>query len=174
MARRLALANIRTLQQGIALLGAIDDQSYSHTDPPFYRSGVGGHFRHCLEHYTRLLEGLDSGLVDYDARSRDLRIECEREAAIARSQEIIAGLAGLESADPARPLQLQGDCGDGHRREASRQATTLGRELQFMLGHTTHHYALIAILLRLQGIDPGADFGLANSTLLHARLAAQV
>jgi uncharacterized damage-inducible protein DinB len=174
MAHRLALANIRFLEQGIALLASIDDRTYTRTDPALFRSGMGGHMRHCLEHYAQLLEGLDSGLVDYDARSRDRRVEHEREAAIARSREIIAGLAQLQSADAAQRLRIRSDCGDGHHREATCKDSSLGRELQFMLSHTTHHFALIAIILRLQGIEPGEDFGVASATLLHNRLALRV
>jgi hypothetical protein len=35
-----------------------------------------------------------------------------------------------------------------------------------------HHYALIGALLRVQGVDPGAEFGVAPSTLEHRRQLA--
>ena len=41
------------------------------------------------------------------------------------------------------------------------------RELDFLRSHTVHHYSLIAMLLRLHEIDPGAEFGVAPSTLRH-------
>jgi hypothetical protein len=44
-------------------------------------------------------------------------------------------------------------------------ASSLARELQFTLSHTVHHYALIALILRLQGFAPPADFGVAPATL---------
>jgi len=48
-----------------------------------------------------------------------------------------------------------------------RRPTTL-RELQFLFSHTIHHYALIANLLVMQGVEIGRDhsgFGVAPSTL---------
>jgi hypothetical protein len=46
------------------------------------------------------------------------------------------------------------------------------RELQFLLSHTVHHYALMALILRLQGFNPAAEFGVAPSTLQHWERAA--
>jgi hypothetical protein len=43
--------------------------------------------------------------------------------------------------------------------------------LQFLLSHTVHHFALMALILRAQGADPGDDFGVAPSTLEHRRAA---
>jgi hypothetical protein len=50
--------------------------------------------------------------------------------------------------------------------------SSIARELQSLLSHTVHHYALIAIALRLQGIEPSAEFGVAPSTLEHWRKTA--
>jgi hypothetical protein len=43
----------------------------------------------------------------------------------------------------------------------------VGRELQYLLSHTIHHYAIIGSILRAQGVEPGPDFGVAPSTLRH-------
>ncbi|MBP6670575.1 MAG: hypothetical protein KA180_14065, partial [Gemmatimonadales bacterium] len=43
--------------------------------------------------------------------------------------------------------------------------SSVKRELQFLVSHTVHHYALIKELLRREGFDPGAEFGVAPSTL---------
>jgi uncharacterized damage-inducible protein DinB len=43
--------------------------------------------------------------------------------------------------------------------------STLARELAFVLAHTVHHQAMIALLLEWQGIHlPSERFGLAPST----------
>jgi len=42
----------------------------------------------------------------------------------------------------------------------------------FLLSHTVHHYALISVALKLQGIDPGEEFGIAPSTLRYLKSAA--
>ena len=46
-------------------------------------------------------------------------------------------------------------------------ATTLGREVAFVLSHTLHHQALIAAHLRATGHDVPDNFGVAPATLQH-------
>jgi hypothetical protein len=63
------------------------------------------------------------------------------------------------------PIQIKNDDG-GHRDAASVfSPSTIGRELQFLASHTVHHFAIMAMILRLQDIHPPADFGIAPSTL---------
>ncbi len=50
--------------------------------------------------------------------------------------------------------------------------SSVKRELQFLLSHTIHHYSLVAVALRAQGFEPGADFGVAPSTLRYWRKIA--
>ena len=65
--------------------------------------------------------------------------------------------------DGSRALQVALDCTED---EAPRWApSSVARELQFLVSHTVHHYAVIAAMLRPQGIEPGVDFGVAPSTL---------
>jgi hypothetical protein len=45
--------------------------------------------------------------------------------------------------------------------------STVSRELQALSSHTIHHLALVAIILRLQGIRLDPDFGMSPSTLRH-------
>ena len=51
--------------------------------------------------------------------------------------------------------------------------STLRRELQFLLSHTIHHFALIGLLLSFHGVEPGEEFGVAPSTLKHWRSQAE-
>jgi uncharacterized damage-inducible protein DinB len=43
--------------------------------------------------------------------------------------------------------------------------SSVGRELQHLINHTVHHYAFVALILRLQGVAIEDDFGVAPSTL---------
>jgi uncharacterized damage-inducible protein DinB len=45
--------------------------------------------------------------------------------------------------------------------------TTVGRELVFVLSHTVHHNALIAVMARTLGVSVPDRFGYAPSTLAH-------
>jgi len=45
--------------------------------------------------------------------------------------------------------------------------SSVRRELQFLQGHTVHHFALMATMLKFYGINVPRDFGIAPSTLVH-------
>jgi hypothetical protein len=47
--------------------------------------------------------------------------------------------------------------------------STLARELRALASHTIHHYALVAVVLRLRGVAVPAHFGVAPSTWADAR-----
>ena len=89
--QNLIFENIHFLKQGISLLQNISDELYSNNDHPYFTSGAGKHMRHILDHYLSFLAG-SSGKIDYDARTRDPRLESERMYAIARMTDIIRGL----------------------------------------------------------------------------------
>lgn len=155
--RTLIAANRQVLRQGLELLGQLDDRVYREVNSPLLAYGVGSHFRHCLDSYQCLLNGLASGRVDYDQRERDRRIETDRGWAMAHLEAIRSRLADLP-AEAQLPLVARLD-------SPSWAVTSLPRELQYLLSHTIHHYALIALMLRLQGSCPPDDFGVAPSTL---------
>ena len=69
---------VEVLRQGEALLNALDDESYTRRVPAAFTSAIGGHYRHCLDHFQCLLEGVANGEVNYDHRQRDARIENDR------------------------------------------------------------------------------------------------
>ena len=72
---RLIRANLHHLKQASTLLDRIDDARFAEPAKCFYDSSIGGHLRHCIEHYQSFLDGLAGGKVDYDARERDVIME---------------------------------------------------------------------------------------------------
>ncbi len=97
-----------------------------------------------IDAYRCFLLGLESGLVDYDARERDRRIETDRDFAAGAIAQVIDRLAGL--ADPVleKDLRIQVDTAAWEQGKDLWTRSTAARELQFLLSHTVHHYALIA------------------------------
>jgi len=163
--QRLINDNIELLKQGLDLIDSVTDEAYSQGIERISHSGVGGHFRHCLDFYQSFLTGMDAGRIDYDKRVRDESVEKNRAAACARIEKTIKVLQSLSmSCFPARILvNLEGDTeSDGNLGWSWSSAR---RELQSLLSHTIHHYALIAMILRLQGYEISSDFGVAPSTL---------
>jgi uncharacterized damage-inducible protein DinB len=162
---RLAAGNSAFLGQGLDLIQRLTDEQYSTAPPTFYRGGVGAHFRHILDHYDSFLDGLGRGRIDYDARARDRSLETDRAAAVLKIREICRRLDDLEDGDGRRALEATLLCGDPGQLVWS--PTSVSRELQFLVSHTVHHYAVIAAILRPQGVEPGDDFGVAPSTLVY-------
>lgn len=157
---------IAVLDRGRDLLGRIDDDLYGRRVEVACGGTLGGHFRHDLDHYVALFDGLATGRIDYEARTRDQRVETDRMAAIARSMEISERLARLAASESNRPVLVRQE-GSGSGPEARWVDSSLGRELDFLLGHTVHHQALTAIICRILDLAVDEDFGVAPSTLRH-------
>lgn len=169
--------NIGLLEQGIDLLRVLDGALYGASGET---SGVGAHVRHCIDCYRCFLRGV-AGLeaggpaavceIDYDARERQAAIEADPAAALRTLIEIADELACLEVSD-TQAVEVRVDQPPGSAAPAALQGSTVGRELQFLISHTTHHYALIALLLKSRGVALEPGFGVAPSTLAHQRRCA--
>lgn len=169
----LARENLAYLQQGLDLLDRLSDESYTRSVPPMSGSSLGEHYRHALDHYLRFIEGWRGGLVDYDARAREVRLEKDRAYARQQTRQVMESLGAVGEADIARALEVLMACDRHETGRPERTMSTVGRELQFLISHTVHHFALIAVILRLEGREPPADFGVAPSTLKHRQSPMQ-
>lgn len=157
------------LMQGEALLQALPAATYARSVSVAFGSSIGGHYRHCLDHFASLMNGRDTEFVDYDARTRDERLERDSEFALQRTRELRSALESLVPEDL--------DLGVGVRCQVSYEKgnspitySSLGREWVYAIAHGIHHYALIAVMARLQGAELPPQFGVAPSTVAH-RLA---
>jgi uncharacterized damage-inducible protein DinB len=159
-------SNLGLLRQGLELLERVDASAYR--DPAPGRSSVGAQYRHVLDHYRALLEGFGPGRVDYDARRRNPEIETDREVAARDTRDLMDGLAALAGRPLDTPLAAIAACSAHQPGEP--QQSSLGRELQFLLSHTVHHYAIVKLLLdRSECV--AEEFGVAPSTLAWNRTA---
>ena len=167
LAHPIAVQNVFFLEQGLDLLARLDDADYARSFPPAFEFGIGTHIRHIVDHYDCFLRGLDAGRIDYDRRQRNERIESDRQAGIDALRATIIRLQNI--AGDTFDLAVHMDCGDGAAGEGVFANTSLTRELQFLLSHTVHHYALVAVILRLEGREPADGFGVSPSTLRNWR-----
>lgn len=161
--------NVHALMQGIDLISAIDDDAYSTSTTPLAKSAAGGHFRHCIDFYACFTAGIEAGRINYDLRERNAAVETNRSVAIEKIEAIIECLRGLSVEDTAREVQVISEDSSEDGRALDWSRSSVRRELQFLLSHTIHHYAIIAVSLRMRGIEPGEEFGVAPSTLRHWR-----
>jgi len=152
------------LRQGEALLNSLSDEDYKRKLPTVFGSTVGGHYRHCLDHFKSLLSGLDAGEIDYDHRERNSWIENDCMFALAETRRILCGCESI----PTRFL----DCPINVRSKINYEldaapliGSTVGRELMYAVAHAIHHYALIVVICGLLDVRLPAGFGVAPSTL---------
>jgi uncharacterized damage-inducible protein DinB len=157
--------NVALLRQGLTMLEGLDDEAYARAHPSVGLSGVGSHLRHLVDFYERLFAGVEAGRVDYDARARDPRLEREVDYTSARLRRLITELEELPARAVAPALEVKSDSEGASPATAPWTASSLERELQAVLSHTVHHYALMAVALRLSGHEPDESFGVAPSTL---------
>lgn len=158
--------NLHFLRQGAVLLRRLDDDTYARTTSDRPRAaGVGPHFRHCLDFYRCFLRDLDKGRIDYDLRDRQPELESSVEATQIAIESIAIELTAIDSDQGSREILIHHDEFPGEQPATSWQRSTVARELRFLASHTVHHFALIAHLVRQQGIEPGEEFGIAPATL---------
>ena len=175
----LSQRNQAFLGQALELLAGMPASLYAARPAHFERGGVGAHLRHVLDHYDAFLDGLESGRIDYDARLRDPQTEIDIEVARARLQHTIARLAAtfasaeIVAGGAERKIEVAMDLGGRPGGNQSSSVSSLARELQYMLAHTVHHFALMAVALRFAGHEPGPNFGVAPSTLRHEEAVNQ-
>lgn len=166
----IAAQNLYFLEQGRQLVATLDDELYCRQGLRPRSASIGAHLRHVIDCFRCFLRGLETGRIDYDDRQRQANIETDRSTAEAALAEIAHALEGLEDLSPRHPLEVRVDAEAwGDDPTLHWHGSTLGRELQFLLSHTVHHYALIALILRGHGHEPDADFGVAPSTLQFER-----
>lgn len=163
--------NLIVLQQAVEVLRRLDDETYATggAAPADGLSPVGVHFRHVFDHYRAFLAGLAGDAIDYDNRQRQTPVEQDRRLAIATALGFATDLGRLPLGLGDRPIRISVRSVANHAAEADWSQSSVKRELQFLVSHTVHHYALIKELLRRAGFDPGEDFGVAPSTIAALR-----
>lgn len=155
------------LEQGIALLSSLSDRMYLQKQNNS-ESSVGEHIRHVIEHYQMFLEGIQMGHIDYDKRKRDPSLEENRLHAINRLRELftffetkylpLGQILVSQNYNPDFPTPIV--------------TSTIERELLFLVSHTVHHYAIIALVLKDEvGVIP-PYFGYSPATL-YAKLQSK-
>jgi len=165
-------ANLALLEQGRQLLLSLEEETYSQRLHLLFSNRIGAQMRHILEFYECFLDGLPAGHIDYDARRRDERAETSRAAALEKMESLIGRLGPTTMHGADRLLWVRMEDAPAEPGDSALLTSSVNRELQALMSHTVHHYALIAIALRAQGHVVRADFGVAPSTLRYQQKGA--
>ncbi len=165
-ARRIVNAAVAILSQGEDLLRALSIETYTRRVPLAFNACIGGHYRHCLDHFTSLWRGLDADTVDYDHRERDVRIESQPEFALTLTRKMRVQLEQLPLGALDSPVRARCEVSYAHG-DSPVTGSTFGRELVYAIAHAIHHYALISVMARLMEARLPEHFGVAPSTVAH-------
>ncbi|KYP13699.1 MAG: hypothetical protein A1D16_04580 [Flavihumibacter sp. CACIAM 22H1] len=150
------------------IMDQLTDAQYTQSCATLSGATIGQHTRHIIEMYQCLLTGVSQNMVNYEARQRDIRIECDKEFAAS-----LLAVVETEIHQSNRPLKLYAGF-DTETHEQVQLDTNFYREIAYNLEHTIHHMALIKVgLLEISGIRIPEGFGVASSTLKYQRSCAQ-
>lgn len=152
------------LLQGECLLESLPDGVYNKHVSNAFNASIGGHYRHCIEHFEALLGAKRNKEVNYDSRERNQALETDRDHALQRTRELMTELSefcseeNLQHIYPVRcKISYHGDT-------SPTVSATLAREAMYVVVHAIHHYALIAVMCQILGISIPPGFGVAPST----------
>jgi uncharacterized damage-inducible protein DinB len=155
------------LHQLFDLVETLSDEEYTRKPVGVVESSIGGHVRHNLDHLEALLRGLPDGEVCYDHRDRGTDVERDRVAAMGAMLRLERELTAFSWSDVPHLLKLSVLVAPDLPPTVT--VTSLDRELAFVVSHTIHHNALIAVMAKLLGAGFPAEFGYAPSTVAHKR-----
>lgn len=160
---------IEVIRQLTDLLKQLSPNEYTKSLGVLNGSSIGQHTRHVVEFYQCLLAGKASGVVDYDARERNLVFENDLNFTIENLYNIEKNIISIKN--PTEIILLSVSyCTDNQ----SFIETTFMREMVYLVEHSIHHYALIRIGLQqnFPNITIPKNFGIAYSTIRHHEMSA--
>jgi hypothetical protein len=149
-------------------LHLLTNEQYVHPSKCLFNATIGQHTRHIIEMFIVLEEGYDTGLVNYESRKRDLRIETDKQFATALLLQIYNSLDKVN-----KQMIMQATYNEDSDELLSFQ-TNYYREIAYNLEHTIHHMALIKVgISELSDIPLPDGFGVATSTIKYRKECAQ-
>ena len=143
-----------------SILSTLTNHQYTEPSKLLSTSTIGQHVRHIIEWFEELNNGYESGIVNYDKRKRNIKIETEINTAILLLKTLIDTINKKDKA----MLLLANYSNNGFQNIMIE--TTYYRELVANLEHSIHHIALIRVgINEVSTIEVPDCFGVAISTV---------
>ncbi len=157
---------LEQLRDAMLAIEAVVDENrtaiYSSAIPIIGGASIGAHVRHILDFYSAFYLGLKKGKINYDDRTRNSNIENKLGSGLIQLHATVEQLEIVSNLSN-RPVEIFASIDVNET--VNYKMSCLSRELQTLHSHTTHHMAIIAIILKLNDIDVDCHFGKAPSTI---------
>ena len=95
MTQSLEIAIKDVLQQGCTFLDHVSDGVYARPLEGAFSASLGAHYRHVLDHFFCLADGIHTGQVNYDQRRRNPHLQRSVEQARFATERLIDEFRGL-------------------------------------------------------------------------------
>lgn len=139
----------KNLNSVIALMNALDQESYCNDSIGPYYSSIGSHIRHTLDFFDCIVKGLDSNSIDLTARKRDEILSTNKEAAKQHIYSLQETLLSFVDVNTDYLLDVTDNMGQGK----IAVKYTLESILCHANSHAVHHFASIGYILTQLGIE---------------------
>jgi hypothetical protein len=154
------------------LLDRMSDEVYGCSLGGTVSGSLGAHYRHVLDHFLCLIEGIQTGEVNYDQRRRNPQLERSVVEARLATEGLMGEFRGIPQDVLQRECVVTYSVGYGET-EAEAVTSNFAREVMFCVGHAIHHYAILKLLCAGAGVQLPYEFGVAPSTLKHLEAGAR-
>ncbi len=149
-------------------LEQLTPEQYTRRNRVILNATIGQHVRHVIELFICLNKGYETGVVNYEKRKRDYRLETDKDFAGKMMEQVYAELLKTD-----KPLLLEAGY-DEHSDEVLTLETNYYREVVYNLEHTVHHMALIRVgVNEVSSISLPDGYGVASSTIKYRMACAQ-
>ena len=141
-------------------LNQLSGTEYTQPSAILFNATIGQHVRHIIELFQCLEKGYNEGVVNYEKRKRDYRIETDKNLAAELLKDIYHKLD-----KPNKGIILEAEDYEDTVETISIPSNYY-REIAYNLEHTIHHMALIRVgINEVSSISLPAEFGVAYSTI---------
>ena len=148
-------------------------EGYYQQKPDHVAFGVNRHMRHIVDHYHAVKIGIEVGCIDYNFRQRGALMETDVAACNEQLDNLQKWLSEL-LADGQIPNSIKVISEvNFSETESLKLQSTLCRELLYVLNHSVHHLAYMALIAKHWGLDVPENLGVAPATASYLRSADQ-
>lgn len=149
-------------------LEELTPEQYTKPSQVLLNASIGQHVRHIVELFLCLNKGYETGIVNYEKRNRDYRLETDKVFAAEILDTVYATLMKHD-----KKLLLEAGY-DEHTEEIVTIESNYYREVVYNLEHTVHHMALIRVgINEVSAIQLPEGYGVASSTIKYRKACAQ-